>query len=405
MQRCSKNNLTLEELIQLEGRYGFWRITLFDYPLWSNIRPHFVANAILLPPPIKKVQLRAIISGLFDLASLAIKSIFNRRVFPRVWVFIPNRIDQTEAIKYIVHEEKIVFLTFETDQPTRLTHIRAELFFAIRVFLRIFPSRLFLVFIISKMRMVEIALNKPIERSILRDAIGDALFCKLLWFIAEALDLKIIYSTTLIPPGAKLEKKLAHRLVELQHGIIHPQHFGYVGLPESHQTIIVYNSKYENFLRSIKFSTKIQTIEFKTWRQTKCPHVLFPVVIFTQPNELVQNQISYALKNFSDLPIYLQRHPRDWYYYEIDESRFIQVSKLHEVAFPVLHSTTLIEDFLMAGKQIWLFSGSADSNPHVRFLTQGYEAAVHSYDGLSATLQAIRQELTKQEFFKEKNLG
>lgn len=204
----------------------------------------------------------------------------------------------------------------------------------------------------------------------IRYAFGDALFLKFLSLVLLQKN-KHIYTGCVIPIGEKFVNAL--NSFEVQHGVIHDTHVGYVAIPQVENNLILYSDKYKTIMKTFGYKGSLLVDNFKDAFLKKPSDRYFPIVIYTQPSPQMQNDIQQFLLRHKPKDVFIQKHPKDYFNYALDDSYLVFGTIPSEVGYPILHTTTVIENFTQINRECYIYSpqdGNYDIKNFLSIYTQ-----------------------------------
>lgn len=248
-------------------------------------------------------------------------------------------------------DKKILFLNQEQERVFEGDFISSDFFNLLR-----FISRKvsYLIFykkykkIISFFDGIDITDMDPF----LQTAFGDALFLKFLSLILSKKNKKY-YTGCVVPIGEKFVNAL--NSYEVQHGVIRKKHIGYVHIPKTKNVLVLYSKLYETILRENGFYGEIIIDNFKKNFFEQKTNREFFIVIYTQPTIVMQKGVDDFFKKYNPTDVYVQKHPKDYFKYDIDEKYFVNQTIPSEVKYPIIYTSTIVENFAMYDRDIYIY--------------------------------------------------
>uniref|UniRef100_Q0HWW3 Uncharacterized protein n=1 Tax=Shewanella sp. (strain MR-7) TaxID=60481 RepID=Q0HWW3_SHESR len=344
-----RNLKKLEDFIAFENEQRLWDETFFGVPLWYYVRARCFSDRKYPSPKYNKPSiLGVVISFLY-----AIKLFFSRDI--NVY-FIFNRREVLNYIENSCSKEDLVFLYTEfgtsTAFATNLKYVSCDFFNILRFIFRKLTwvaYRKELKRITAFFSEIPFYIGEDEAKSLAKLVIGEVVFNKFLSFFTKKC--KIYYSGAIIPSAEKFMN--LHNSSELQHGVIHSEHFDYSNVPSVRNRLIVHNKAYLKLLTNLSFSGVVETGDFE--KEAILSFNSYNVVIFTQPAKEFEHFINNIPKKFFyEMGVYIQKHPRDYNSYQIPEDRFVYVEDVSCVNFPVLFSSSVIEKFCKVNKKVYI---------------------------------------------------
>jgi len=369
---------TLKKLIMFEKENNLWGLSYLDYPIWIYFREDISKASI----SIKKYLYIPTVKTILKSGYHTIMFLLMQKKYKKVY-FLANRVELLEVYKQDKEKDKILFLFNETDiDLDNLDYIDASFLNVIRYLFRkvtyIFSPLSYIKF---SRKMLSIGYDKSRFNKI-KIAMGDAAFLKILSFILNS-KLKYIYSGAVIPAGERFLNRL--NSYEVQHGVIHVNHVGYIGIPEVKNTFIVYSKEDQSLLEREGYKGRIIVDEYKKSFLSEQTDRCFFIVIYTQPIPRLRESIEKFCKSKNPKDICIQKHPRDHYHYDLDEDFFVRDTRPSEVKFPICYSSTIIENFMYIEKDCFIYD-IKDSNIELEDVLNVYKkdnnAQMLRYDNL-----------------------
>lgn len=385
--------LSIETLMSLEKKYKLWSLKLFDYPLWIHCREPLVSTAIMASRQIKKPTMmnmwKSMVDTLFFLGT--------QNKYEKVF-FLMERPELLEIYKQDKSQKKILFLNPEQNkQYTGKDCISSDFFSFLRFVSRKIAFRIFrkkyqeTIYHIEKMNL-NIELNEYIKI-----AMGDALFLQFLSLILSKKSDKI-YSGAVIPIGEKFLNTL--NSYEVQHGVIHPLHIGYIGLPKVKNRLILYSKRYQEILLFHGYKGEILIQEYKKTFFERTTKRYFPIVIYTQPMQKMQESISHFFKVVQPSNVFIQRHPKDYFDYGLEGSRFVTATTPFEVGYPILYVSSIIENFTLYNKTCYIYDlhySTINLEEFLKIYTKGSKSKMIIMQDLKSIYQTIMEQKVCQK--------
>jgi len=340
--------LTINEIIALEEKYHLWEYKLFKYPLWIHCREPLLSTGIMVNRKINRPS----IFGMVKSFLLTMKFLFTQKKYEKVF-FLMGREELLEIYKIEKDKKKILFLNHEQEKIyAGNDYISSDFFNLLRYISRKFS---FMVFH-NRYKTISRDLKK-IHRDIdvdkyIKIAIGDAVFLKFLSLILSKENEKI-YTGSVIPMGEKFINYL--NSFEVQHGVIHTAHTGYISIPSVKNTLILYDEKYLQLLVTNGYNGKLIVQHYKKTFFEKKVVRHFPIVIYTQPILKMQQAINKLIKENCYEDIYIQKHPKDYFEYELEKKYFITATTPFEVEYPIMYVSSIIENFTLYHKNCYIY--------------------------------------------------
>jgi len=340
--------LSIHELIALEKKYHLWEYKLFKYPLWIHCREPLLNTGIMID---RKIN-RPTVFGMVKSFLLTMKFLITQKKYAKIF-FLMEREELLEIYKIEKNKKKILFLNNEQEKIyDGEDYISSDFFNLLR-----YISRKISFIIFYKRYQTIIHDLKKIHKDLdvdkyIKIAMGDALFLKFLSLILTKKNEKI-YTGSVIPMGEKFINCL--HSYEVQHGVIHQSHTGYIGIPKVNNTLILYDNRYEKLLLDKGYQGKLTVQQYKKTFFEKQTNRYYPVVIYTQPILKMQEEINRLLKHYTTLEVYIQKHPKDYFNYDIDNKYFITATTPFEVGYPIMYVSSIIENFTLYNKDCYIY--------------------------------------------------
>lgn len=345
--------MTPEQLVEFETRHNLWTMSCLDYPIWMNLRPSFVDDVVIVPPQSRKIYPFRIIKSFLKLLMFFVTKPRYDQIF-----FLACRRDLLEFYRHKRNDRSLLFVNFENDRACdEFPHISCDALNIIRFLCRIVAGRVLGKNKAEIQAKFKKQTNLELSASNVNAALGDAIYYKILQFIFGEKSRKF-YSVAVVPLGEKLRNRL--NSFEVQHGIISEKNFSYIGVPGIRNTLIVYDKAFEDLLRARAYSGSIVVDEYKKIFLMRSTNRHFPVVIYTQPIEKFQVQIKSYMNSFATDGVFIQKHPRDVFDYDLPSEKFVTDTLPGEVDSPVLFCSSVIEDYLLLQKKVFLYDSEDD---------------------------------------------
>ena len=378
---------TIADLSKFEKEHNVWNMKFLEYPLWVHCREGASNQGINIVSVFYRPNLRRIIISTYD----SLKFIFSQKRYNKVY-FLADRVETVQIYTEDTETKKILFLHQEQKEGTsQLEHIDASFFNIVRY---IFRKITYGAFFIRYRSFVRELANIGYDESRfvkIKNAMGDALFLKCLSFVLRK-NVTVFYAGAVVPAGEKFINRL--NSCEVQHGVIHSQHVGYVGIPNVKNKLIVYAKRYEKLLRNHDYKGQIEVNTFKQAFLTTASSRNFTSVIYTQPIEAMQKSIKDFFKKEKREGIYIQKHPQDFYNYEIPSVYFAKNTVPSEVDYPVCYTSTIIENFTLLDRECYIYDIQHDNIDLDNFLslyTEETEAKLFYFYDLESIYKDIKK--------------
>lgn len=340
--------LSIEQLLELENRDRLWDYTLFEYPLWIHCREPLLESAIMAERKIPKFQ----VAVMFKSSIQTMKFLFSQKKYDNVY-FLMERAELLEIYRQDKSLKKLLFLNPEQEKVYKGNDYINSNFFSM---FRFISRKIAFLLFWKKYREVSIAFSNSVDSKNLipyiKVALGDALFLKFLSLILNK-NSKKFYTGAVIPMGEKFINLL--NSYEVQHGVIHPSHIGYIGLPEVKNSLILYSERYKNILKENNYVGSLIVKDYKKIFFEKKVNRNFFIVIYTQPDEKMQLDIDKFFKKYNPNDVFIQRHPKDYYDYSIESKYFVNATTPFEVKYPIFFTSSVMENFTTYNKTCYIY--------------------------------------------------
>lgn len=330
-----------------------WDIRIGNTPVWYYLRPF--GSGIDAGPSVKPhITPRNLLKSFVSIAAFIV---FRQFRCDSVFFTIARK----DCLDFLTHVRKTerceVFVQYENiNQVSAARYNTSDALNAIRYLFRKIGS---LNWPIKKRVLRElIAANSKIEKhceSLIGACLGDYFYNRFLSFIFKS-DLKVYYACSVVPQTEKFEHLL--KSYEVQHGVIHPDHFSYADVPYVKNGIITYHDIYREILSDISYSGSVET---KSFRSSHLPGPesaeVYEVVIFTQPSSWTTAEVNSLFFTIlmKTQSVRIQKHPRDLQVYDVPEHYFVQGLHPNQVTNAILFTSTIIEDVLIQKKNVIIF--------------------------------------------------
>jgi hypothetical protein len=335
------NDFDINSLIKLEKKHKLWNQTLLGYPLWIHCR-----EQIVIPQnQVKKIKK----PNFFNIVKSFLKTavfLFKQNKYDNVY-FLMEREELLEIYRQDKNKKKLFLNTNENKFFKNYDFISSEFLNILRFLSRKISYIIFFVKYKKIINKLDIIIPNINVKSNIKNAFGDALFLKFLSLIFTKKNKKF-YSGSVIPMGEKFLNSL--NSFEVQHGVIHSSHVGYVEVPDVKNTLILYDGRYIDIMLSFKYLGKLSVIEYKKNFLTKHSNRYYSIVIYTQPVQEIQNGVELFFSKNNPSNVYIQRHPNDCFNYSIDSKYFVKSTIPSEVGTPIAYTSSIIENFTLIGR-------------------------------------------------------
>jgi len=385
--------LSFEELIVFEHEYDVWELTLFGYPLWIHCREPLLAGGMMTERKIMRPKSVDMMKSFLK----TMKFLFTQKKYDKVF-FLMERTELLEIYKREKSANKLLFLNHEQERVYKETdYIGSEFFNLLRFISRKVAYRIFRKKYKESMGYLKnIEFNIKLDKYI-KNALGDALFLQFLSLILSRKSQKY-YTGSVIPMGEKFLNRL--NTYEVQHGVIHSNHVGYIGLPEVKNNLIIYSSRYRALLEKHGYRGPLVLNEYKKTFFEKKTKRHFPIVIYTQPTLEMQEEVSRFMKHHVRKNVFIQRHPKDYYNYDIESYYFVTGTTPSEVGHPIMYISSVIENFTLYDRTCYIFDldyPSIDLDNFLKIYTVDSRSDIIIMKSLDNIYQKISGELVCQK--------
>ena len=288
--------------------------------------------------PRRKFKVRSIIKSLF--------LIFQIRHYQRI-ICIPDRTDLIEKAQTLKTCDSVILISRENALNLNIEYVDASIFDILRIFLRIIFLPLSIFFIFRYVRNRRFDRKIKIYLNACHKIFSDTIYNYIMTLILKG---EVYYAIATLPGVEKFQN--LHQSIEIQHGIIHRLHHGYIGLPPVHNTLMVDSIFYMHKLHSMGYEGRILVNrEYEALKYKKVPdkELLDTITVFTQPGEAYSNLFKEVIKllNKHKIDYTVRRHPLDTTKYEICETKELDLTTALKSSVGIFATSTLIEDFLI----------------------------------------------------------
>lgn len=370
--------LSFRELCEFEQMNNLWNLKFYGYPIWIHFREDLFANALPadrrldLPSPCEMIK-----SAFLSLAFL-----FNQKKYKHIYMLM-DREDLLQIYLKDPIREKILFLNREAASINYTGDYISSDFF--NIFRFISRKITWLIFYSKYKKVWKILCGAGVENKYnknLKVAMGDAFFLYTIKKFFQG-DKKIFYSGCIVPIGEKFLNRL--NSVEVQHGVIHGSHVGYIGIPKVRNELLLYGNNYLSLLKNFGYQGRISVLEYKEEWLKKTTSREYPIVFYTQPLPRMQMDLNKFLQRHKPSNFFIQRHPKDYFEYEISSRYFVKNTLPNEVKFPVFYNSSVIENFTTIGKTCHIIDYSKNRNDLIEILDiyqHGTESEYQFYNSI-----------------------
>ena len=377
--------ISFKELIAFEKKYNLWKYKLFDYPLWIHCREPLVNSTMKIDRRIKTPTIIGIFKSFFQTMKFLLLQYKYEKVF-----FLMERAELLEIYKKD-DSKKLLFLNPEQEKVYEGDDYISSDFFSL---LRFLSRKIAYIIFRKKYQSVINDLEKiscePKLNEYIKVAMGDALFLKFLSLVLLK-KYKKYYSGAVIPMGEKFVNKL--NSYEVQHGVIHPVHVGYMNIPEVKNTLILYSKNYEKIMRLNHYAGKIIIDNYKKTFFEKTTNRYFNIVIYTQPALEMQEGIKSFISTYKPDNFFIQKHPKDYFNYNIDSTYFVTETIPNEVGYPIMYTSSIIENFILYDKKCYIYNlknVDLDLNSFLSIYTMEINSKMIIMDSLNEIYEHIK---------------
>ena len=367
--------MKFKELLDFEKKYNLWNYELFDYPLWIHCREPLLSSSMMAERHIRRPKLWEMIKSF----SSTVKFLLTQYRYDKVF-FLMERAELLEVYYQEKNLKKILFLNPEQERVYKGDDAISSDFFSL---LRFISRKMAYLIFRSKYKQITDKLEDKNLNKYIKDALGDALFLKLLSILLSKKNEKI-YTGAVVPIGEKFVNLL--NSIEVQHGVIHPEHIGYIGIPKVKNRLMLYASRYKELLHQEGYKGQLIVNNYKKNFFEKNSKRHFPIVIYTQPTIEMQKGIEEFFKEYKINNIYIQRHPKDYFEYEIDTKYFVTATSPIEVDYPIMYLSSVMENFTNYDKNCYIYnlkSIDIDVDEFIKIYTQGSKSKIFIRDNLA----------------------
>ena len=376
--------MTFDELISFEQKHKLWAYKLFDYPLWIHCREPLLSTAIMAE---RKMRIPSV-WGMIKSFALTIKFLLTQYRYEKVF-FLMERAELLEVYTQEKNPKKILFLNPEQESVYQGEDYISSDFFTL---LRFISRKVSYLLFRKKYRKIVKELHREELNMYIKNALGDALFLKFLSLILSKKNEKI-YTGAVIPIGEKFVNSL--NSIEVQHGVIHPEHIGYIGLPKVKNTLLLYSGRYEKIMRDCGYIGALKIEEYKRNFLEHNSNRYFPIVIYTQPTLEMQERIKEFFQKFQPTDCFIQKHPKDYFDYKIDKKYFVTATIPSEVGHPIMYTSSIIENFTLYNRDCYIYDFKYTLN--VKEFLEIYTAGTTSNMVIRDSLEELYKEIMCQK--------
>ncbi len=387
------NRSSISALIDLEQRSHLWQEKFFDYPLWIHFREDLIDNGIKAD---RQIKIPAITTMLKSMYQTLMFMLFTQHTKPKTY-FLMERAELLEIYLEDKEINKVLFLNQEQESIYQGEHIRADFLNLLRFLCR---KGVYLAFPLAYKRALYYFKETPLTankiQQNIKNGMGDAFFLKLLSKILRKEYAKY-YSGCVIPIGEKFINAL--NTFEVQHGVIQPSHVGYIGLPQVKNTLILYHSRYKTLLQETHYKGALIVYPYKKTFLEKKTHRYFPIVIYTQPLQAMQEALVEFLENSSEhANIFIQKHPKDYFTYPIKTSHIINSTRPSEVGIPIFYTSSVIENYTLINRTcyIWQINSYINTDEILNIFLMGSTSTLVQESSLSKLMSIANIDHTSQ---------
>lgn len=378
--------MTVNELILFEKKYQLWENKLFGYPLWIHCREPLLYGDAMVNRKIIKPKISSMLKSMF----LTLKFLITQYKYEKVYCLM-ERTELLEIYRHDKSDKKVLFLNREQEPVyDKKDYISSDFFNLLRFVSRKVAFRIFKrKYQNAIKKLQEIGYEKELIPYV-RVAMGDAFFLKFLKVILSNKSEKY-YTGSIIPMGEKFVNSL--NSYEVQHGVIHSEHIGYVGIPEVKNTLILYSERYVKSMRKDGYVGSLKVNEYKKNFLEKKSNRYFPIVIYSQPNLGMSDDIQNFFDTHAPKDCFIQKHPKDYFDYKIDEKYFVTGTTPLEVGSPILYTSSIVENFTIYNRDLYIhdLKFHDDVEAFLKIYTSGTTSKVFIEDSLHLLYEKIQR--------------
>jgi len=381
------DKLTFDALVAFEKKHDLWKYKLFDYPLWIHCREPMLISAMMVERKIKRPKILEMLKSFLE----TIIFLLTQYKYDKVY-FLMERAELLEIYKEDKSKRKKLFLNSEQEKVyDKDDYISSDFFSLLRFLSRKIAFRVFKKKYQSiSDDLVKIGFDSDLNKYI-QIAMGDALFLKFLSFILIKRNDKI-YTGAVIPIGEKFINSLNSH--EVQHGVIHSTHIGYINIPKVKNRLLLYSKQYKEVLKEAGYEGQLIINEYKHNFLNRSSIRYFPIVIYTQPTMDMQEAVNNFMRNIKPNNVFIQKHPKDYFNYQIDKNLFITATVPSEVGFPIMYISSIIENFTFFNRDCYIYDLKRGDN--VRKFLEVYTLGTESKMIIRSSLSSIYENIMKE---------
>lgn len=390
--------LSIKNLIDLEKKHNLWKYKLFDYPLWIHCREPLINSEMEVSRKIYVPKVTDMIKSFYQ----TVIFLFQQKKYKKVY-FLMERAELLEIYVQDKDKSKILFLNPEQEKTYKgKDYISSDFFNLLR-----FVSRKIAFVIFRKKYKEIIKYLYGIEEfgnlnTCIKNSLGDAFFLKVLSIILIKENKKY-YSGSVIPIGEKFINLL--NSYEVQHGVIHSAHVGYIGIPDVKNTLILYFKYYEKVMRNNNYRGKLLVQNYKNNFLKEKKKNNIPIVIYTQPTEKMYISINEFIQKHKPTNFFIQKHPKDYFHYDLEDRYFVNATTPNQVMYPIMYTSSIIENFIFCEKKCYIYDLKFDNFDLKDFLsiyTDDLASNTFISDSLENIYNKIMEDLDEKIEVKKK---
>jgi hypothetical protein len=337
--------MNFSKLVAFEEKNQLWQDRLFGYPVWIHCREPLLNSVIMANRKMRRPSMRGMIKSFYQ----TIKFLLTQHKYEKVF-FLMERAELLEVYNQESNPKKILFLNPEQETIYAGRDYVSSDFFSL---LRLVSRKIaYLIFYKNYKEMVKKVEALALEPYI-KNGLGDALFLKFLSLVISNKNEKV-YSGAVIPIGEKFVNAL--NSTEVQHGVIHPEHVGYISIPEVANRLMLYSERYREILYNSGYKGELIVCNYKKIFFERKTNRHFPIVIYTQPLEEMQNEINSFLEEYKPKDFYIQKHPKDYFKYKVDRSFIVSGTIPSEVGYPIAFISSVVENFNLFNRDCYILN-------------------------------------------------
>lgn len=278
--------------------------------------------------------------------------LFKLRYYQRL-IFIPDRPDLITKAELLLGDSGIIVLSFESgnkDLPKE--YIDGAIFDLLRGVMRLMFLSICVIFIYRYILKKKYDYNLWVYLKVCSKIMSDTFYNYTLKLFFKG---EVYYSIATIPGVEKFQN--VHVSTEIQHGVIHKNHNGFIGLPNVKNVLLVDNEFYAEFLNSVGYKGKVEVnkeLERYTKTNNKSDMSRKVVAVFTQPGEIYQELFQTIVGNLEKrgVKFVIRKHPLDQTLYKTDQVQSIDLIDALESQIGICSTSTIAEHFIESRRTI-----------------------------------------------------